>query len=243
MLKKILKYGSLAAISCYLLFALTIIPAQKDDNCCKELELEIKGNRLGTIDNAEIIDMLKTEGLMPTGKVMDSISCLDIEQFIKKMSLIDECQAYKTNDKRVKLHIVCREPLLKICNRQGEIFYIDTHGYKIDDLKKPLILPVASGYIDEKMLNNEIRFVVTALKNDPFWLAQMEQIYFDNKKEAIITPRMGNHIIELGTVTDIEEKLKNVKEFYRKGLNTVGWNKYSKLNVKISNKVICTKRE
>ena len=54
---------------------------------------------------------------------------------------------------------------------------------------------------------------------------------------------MGNHIIELGTVTDIEEKLKNVKEFYRKGLNTVGWNKYSKLNVKISNKVICTKRE
>ena len=54
---------------------------------------------------------------------------------------------------------------------------------------------------------------------------------------------MGNHVIELGTIRQIDEKFENLKAFYQKGLNTVGWNKYSKLNIKISNKVICTKRD
>jgi cell division protein FtsQ len=54
---------------------------------------------------------------------------------------------------------------------------------------------------------------------------------------------MGDHVIEIGTIRQLDEKLENVKTFYRKGLNTVGWNKYSRLNIKISDKVICTKRD
>ena len=93
------------------------------------------------------------------------------------------------------------------------------------------------------MLGYELKSIVKAIDNDPFWLAQIEQIYFNSEKEIIITPKMGNHIIELGNVRMLDKKLGNLKAFYTEALNTVGWDKYSKLNVKISNKVICTKRE
>ena len=187
--------------------------------------------------------MLRDEELFPEGKQMDSIRCYEIENFINAMTLIKECQVYKTNEKRVKVDVICREPVLKVLDRNGETYYVDIEGEKINDIKKPLLLPVASGEIDDSMIANELQSLVLAIAKDPFWLAQIEQIYFNEKKEAVMTPRMGNHIIELGSIKQLDEKLSNLKTFYQKGLNAVGWDKYSKLNIKISNKVICTKRE
>ena len=142
----------------------------------------------------------------------------------------------------IVVDIVCREPVLKVIDKCGSTYYVDIEGEKIADIKKPLRLPVASGEIDDTMIGKELLSVVAAIEKDPFWLAQIQQIYFNDKKEAIITPRLGDHIIELGSVRHIDEKLANLKTFYINGLGTVGWNKYSKLNIKISNKVICTKR-
>ena len=158
------------------------------------------------------------------------------------MTVVKECQVYKTNEKRVKIDIVCREPVLKVYDNSGNTYYVDIEGEKISDINKSLLLPVASGEIDDSMIRKELLSVVSAIADEPFWLAQIEQIYFNEKKEAIIVPRMGSHIIELGNIKNIEEKLENIKVFYTKGLNIVGWNKYSKLNIKISNKVICTEK-
>ena len=47
----------------------------------------------------------------------------------------------------------------------------------------------------------------------------------------------------LGKLDNFENKLARLKEFYKKGLNQVGWNKYSRINLEFSNQIICTKRE
>lgn len=243
MLKKILTYIATAAIVCYLVFAFVIVPMQKENDNSKGIVINIADNRLGTISNEDIEEMLNEEGLHPQERAIDSVSCSNIENFIKSMTLIKECRVYKTNSKRIVIDIVCREPVLKVIENSGATYYVDIEGEKIEGIRKPLRLPVASGEIDSAMVGNELRTVVSAIEKDPFWLAQIQQIHFDEKKEAIIIPRIGDHIIELGSVKQLDEKLENLKAFYTRGLNTVGWNKYSKLNIKISNKVICTKRE
>ena len=243
MLKKILTYITTVAIVCYLAFAFVIVPMQKENDNSKGIVIKIADNRLGTISTEDIEEMLNEEGLHPQDKMIDSVSCSDIENFINSMTLIKECQVYKTNGKRIVIDIVCREPVLKVIDKSGATYYVDIEGEKIEDIKKPLRLPVASGEIDDAMIGNELRTIVSAIEKDPFWLAQIQQIYFNDKKEAILVPRIGDHVIELGSVKQLNEKLENLKAFYTNALNTVGWNKYSKLNIKISNKVICTKRD
>ena len=243
MLKKILTYITTVAIVCYLVFAFVIVPMQKENDNSKGIVIKIADNRLGTISTEDIEEMLNEEGLHPQDKMIDSVSCSNIENFINSMTLIKECQVYKTNGKRIVIDIVCREPVLKVIDKSGATYYVDIEGEKIEDIKKPLRLPVASGEIDDAMIGNELRTIVSAIEKDPFWLAQIQQIYFNDKKEAILVPRIGDHIIELGSVKQLNEKLENLKAFYTNALNTVGWNKYSKLNIKISNKVICTKRD
>ena len=243
MLKKILTYITTVAIVCYLVFAFVIVPMQKENDNSKGIVIKIADNRLGTISTEDIEEMLNEEGLHPQDKMIDSVSCSDIENFINSMTLIKECQVYKTNGKRIVIDIVCREPVLKVIDKSGATYYVDIEGEKIEDIKKPLRLPVASGEIDDAMIGTELRTIVSAIEKNPFWLAQIQQIYFNDKKEAILVPRIGDHVIELGSVKQLNEKLENLKAFYTNALNTVGWNKYSKLNIKISNKVICTKRD
>ena len=56
-------------------------------------------------------------------------------------------------------------------------------------------------------------------------------------------PTAGDHLVYLGKLENFENKLARLKEFYQKGLNQVGWNKYSRISLEFSNQIICTKRE
>ena len=81
MLKKILKYILAIAILCYLAFAFVIVPLQKDNDSCRGVAIQITNNRLGTISNDDIVDMLRDGELYPEGENFNSISCSRIEEY------------------------------------------------------------------------------------------------------------------------------------------------------------------
>ena len=85
--------------------------------------------------------------------------------------------------------------------------------------------------------------IAKAISEDKFWSSQIEQIYFDNDRRITMVPRVGSHVIEFGEAVNIENKLEKLHTFYLNGMNKVGWNKYSKLNIEIEDKVICTQRK
>ena len=98
------------------------------------------------------------------------------------------------------------------------------------------------GYINDSIASNELMSIAGFINDDEFWNSQIEQIYFDNNRQITLIPRVGSHIIEFGKAENIEEKLEKLHTFYLNGMNKVGWNKYSKLNIEFSNKVICTQK-
>ena len=72
---------------------------------------------------------------------------------------------------------------------------------------------------------------------------RQEQINVTQAKELELVPRVGEHIIFLGKPGNYEEKFEKLKTFYEKGLNQVGWNKYSRISLEFNNQIICTKKE
>ena len=52
---------------------------------------------------------------------------------------------------------------------------------------------------------------------------------------------MGQHVIELGSTADFQEKLQRLRTFYREGLERVGWNKYKTISLAYDGQVVCTK--
>jgi cell division protein FtsQ len=88
----------------------------------------------------------------------------------------------------------------------------------------------------------DIYYLVDYIKNDSFWSAQIDQIYVDGNNEIDLIPRVGNHLIHLGTADNFAGKLRNLSEFYDKVLPAVGWNKYSVINLAFSDQIVCRRR-
>jgi len=88
----------------------------------------------------------------------------------------------------------------------------------------------------------DIYYLVSYIKGNSFWSAQIDQIYVDSNDEIVLVPRVGNHTIHLGTSEDFEGKLRNLKVFYEKVLPEVGWNKYSAINLAFSGQIVCRRR-
>ena len=69
-------------------------------------------------------------------------------------------------------------------------------------------------------------------------------------------PRIGDHIVHIGRLPDcknrterfagikkfMDVKMTRLSKFYKYGLSTVGWNKYSYIDIEFDNQIICRKK-
>lgn len=243
MFKKILIYSAAIIATCYILFALLFLTKKEEGALCKGLKIEITDGGTGTLSDEKVVSLLSAKGINPVNKPIDNVDCLEIETIIGNLSVVAECQAYKTYRGFIGIDIDCKIPIMQVFDINGKEFHIDNYGAVIDGTHNAMYLPVASGFITTDMADKELLTIARFLQDNRFWNEQIEQIFFTAKKEVLLIPRIGNHTIELGKVENLEKKLDKLKKFYRKGLNTVGWNKYKKINIEFDKQVICTKRD
>ena len=119
---------------------------------------------------------------------------------------------------------------------------MDSRGEILTQHSLAVQLPVATGYIDRRFASQDLLRVVRAIEGSEFWKAQVEQIDVTKEGYIQLVPRVGDHLLVLGTADDVERKLDRLMNFYEKGLDNVGWNKYRTISVAYDNQVVCKKR-
>ncbi len=110
-------------------------------------------------------------------------------------------------------------------------------------LERELNRVIVTGNVEKSFAMKDLYKFGVFLHNNKFWDALIEQIHVLPDRNIELVPRVGDHLVYLGKLDNFEDKLARLKEFYKKGLNQVGWNKYSRINLEFSNQIICTKRE
>lgn len=185
-----------------------------------------------------------------------------LEKIINTNPFIENAEVFSTIDGNLTISVIQRRPVLRVMNTRDEDFYIDKMGVFMPVSEKftaPVI--VANGYIfnsySEKKLYNldvntidtvsqrlmleQLYYLATVLEKDTFWNAQVEQLYVNEWQEIEMIPRIGNHKIILGDISNLNDKLYRLMGFYKKGLNNIGWNTYHTINLKFKNQVVCSK--
>ncbi len=86
---------------------------------------------------------------------------------------------------------------------------------------------------------------VEQIEDDGFWSAEIVQIVAKTTPsgalELELVPRSGDYTILFGGIENVELKLKKLLRFYKDGLNNIGWDTYSIINVKYDGQVVCSK--
>jgi len=183
------------------------------------------------------------------GKELRRINAHAVEKEIEKHQTILKAEVYKVIVKDstayqgiLGVRIRHREPVMRVMSSEGS-YYLDKSGEKIpvSDRYAARVL-VATGYFSDDFARKELLPFVLSLQKDHFWKAQLEQVYVEPDSNVLLTPLFGDHIIEMGSLENYAEKLRNVKAFYEQVMAKNSWNKYEQISVKYKNQIIAKKR-
>lgn len=244
MVKRILLSLLLLLVTAYLVLAVTAFNRKPASLVCSDVELIIKDTAYaGFITRKEVVGILEKKGISPIGKELERVRSKTLETELAKHPLIDRVECYKTPSGKLCVEVSQRIPVLRVMGADGENYYIDNKGTVMPpDAKCVAHLAVATGSVEKSFAVRDLYKFALFLQGNAFWKAQVEQIHVLPGNRVELVPRVGDHLIYLGRLDDFEQKLQRVRLFYEKGLNKVGWNKYSRISVEFGNQVICTKK-
>lgn len=253
-----------SSILLYLILSLSFVDSKRKQTICSKVEVNI----LDSLDDRfvseeEVQDFIHDLEMKVRGEPASSINIREIEQYLENKPAIHHAQLYFTANGDLHIEIDQRNPIVRVINAKGRSYYLDRHGVIIP-LKSNYAshVLVASGEIveffevarteklscpdsyhgDKNYTICKIHDMAAFIHDHPFWESQIEQIYLNKKGEFELIPRVGGHIIHLGSYKGFRDKFRHLKAFYQKGLNNVGWNQYLEINLKYDNQIICTKR-
>jgi cell division protein FtsQ len=164
---------------------------------------------------------------------------------------VREADIFMGQNGLLNIRVEQRKPMFRIINQQGQSYYVEKSGMKIPFVKKHTVrVPVLSGNIAE-MMEDSTHVKTTTLKEatlvfekilaDPFWTAQIEQVYVDNFQEFLLIPKVGNHTIVVGNTERLQEKFDMLKTFYFEGLSKTGWHVYREIDLRYKGQIVARK--
>jgi cell division protein FtsQ len=194
-----------------------------------------------------------------------NLNTAELEKALNAHQAIENAEVSEDLNGEIKLEILQRTPVLRVINKSGESYYIDSQD-KLMPLNENYTAHVliASGELfepydrryqfsvaqiaknklfSEVSMLDDVLAVAKKINADTVLSAMIHQIYVNKDKDIELFPVVGNHRVIFGENKDTGEKLNKLKLFYTEGLNkSDSWTKYSAINLKYKNLVVCTKK-
>jgi cell division protein FtsQ len=239
-----------------IIVSLSFVNKEEEKIRCKKIKVSITPkDELLFIDREAVLKTIHPMGneKQIEGKKITELNTPLIEHKLNRNDFIKRAQVFTDMNGELQVKVEQRRPILRIIKTDGSTFYIDEEGRKMPvSLVFTAHVPVASGNIFEEykardtmhtFVGTELHKIATYVDKDAFWKAQIEQIFVTAESEFLLIPKIGDHTIAFGTSENIEEKFEKLMVFYREGLSRVGWDKYSTINLKYRNQVVCTRKK
>ena len=225
----------------YFVFSLMYFSGREKTNVCKNLEIVLAdSSNIQLITQKDIAQILEENELNPLGKTIKFIRTESIEDILHKNPMIKVAECYKTPTGTVTVRIEQRCPKFRVVG--FESYYID-----IDRKPMPIspnyaaYVPVVSGRVTVSMAKGKMFDFITYIVDNPFWNAQIEQIYVRDDLKIELVPRVSDAIIVLGTLDNYQSNLEKLYKLYQKGFNVIGWNKYKVIDLQYKDQIVCSK--
>lgn len=174
---------------------------------------------------------------------MSEVNTLEILDTILNNKMVKSAKVYTAKGGKVVVSIYQKEPVLRVISNSKGSFYIDSNRETMPvSSHYTVYVPVATGAIDEDFAQNELYDFVMYLNENPYWDAWVDQIVVKSNQDVELIPRVGDFRIAFGKLENYNEKFSRFALFIEKGLNVVGWNRYSVINLSFDNQVVCTRK-
>ena len=226
-----------------IIFLLAFTNTRYSNKTCIDYRINLADENTSLITRNEIILLMKSIQDSIVGTTITEVPIDEIERKIESLNDVQNAEVYINMEGMLHIDVIQKKAIIRISPKEGKDFYMDSEG-SIFGLSHNYTehLLIANGNIQDSTDYMTVLDLAKYISSDSLWNAQIIQIYLKDNKEIELVPRVGNHTILLGDITNYQEKLRKLYLFYEKGVNQVGWNDYKEINLKFRNQIVCVKR-
>src|SRR5574344_1984463 len=215
---------------------------------CRAIHVTLLDSSLNKfVSKNEVVDIINSYNGTVIGKQNGKINLGNLENLLNMKSAVKESQVSLTRDGVLNIQIKQRKPIIRIETENGG-FYIDEDAFVFPLIEKytsyiPISITPEKQTLKQMDSTNCIRKLLKLgkfLQENPFWNAQIEQIYFQQNGNVAMYTRVGKQRIVFGELEDIPQKFKKLYAFYKYVIPNTGWDKYSTVSLKFKKQIVCT---
>ena len=217
-----------------------------------DIQVELVGESAQALfmDEIAIRAILNDQGIQ-VGLAIEKINLTQLEQFIEKTEWIKNAEFFINNQLVLEVKIEQRIPIARVFTASGTSFYIDNEGTRLP-LKQLTVLnlPVFTGFpTDQSKLSKpdsallkDVLFFAKTIQKDSFFMAQVAQVNIEPNGTFEMVPTLGDHLVLLGTVDQLEDKLNRLFTFYKNVWVPSGINAYQYIDCRFNHQIVALKK-
>jgi cell division protein FtsQ len=217
---------------------------------CREIQLNFDEEQTIKLSRQEIIRLVNAADNKIIGKRLKDINSEIIEQEVNTHNAILRADAYKTVVRDttglkgiLAVKVVHRTPVMRVMTQDAN-YFMDAEGARFPtSTRYSANVIIVTGNVSENLARNSLLPLIMYISEDEFWKAQIKQVHIDRNEEILLTPLVGNQLIEFGTAENYRAKLRNLMAFYEQVITSNNWDKYERISLKYRNQIIAKKRD
>ncbi|GAA5220933.1 cell division protein FtsQ/DivIB [Membranihabitans marinus] len=201
------------------------------------------------LDSADIVRSIHT--IYPKGVVgleAKDLKLDSMEVALRNNPFVDHVELYLDKNAKLRIEVQEKSPLLRVLSLKGDNLYIDRQGWAmpLSDHYTARVV-VVTGHlpkivkevpVDSVAILNNIFEIAKAIDRDKFMSDFISEIHVDHQSKITLIPVVGDFVISVSDVANIDEKMDNLKIFLRDGLSRIGWDKYSELSIDYNHQIV-----
>lgn len=226
----------------------------KDEARVNNININIqKIDGVAYISENEIASVLKkSAGKELKHQPIGSLDLAYLEKELMGLRWVKRAELFIDNRNVLQINIEQHKPVARVFTRAANSFFISDNStilpYRSSVKER---MPLFTGFTGntahlnhgDSLLIGDIVNIAGFLKDDNFWMAQIDQIDITSGGAFEMVPKLGNQIIRFGDGTDYKIKFSKLLAFYKQVLNRTGWERYAVIDLRYKDQVVAERRD
>lgn len=226
----------------YLFVTLSFVTSENKQLKCKKISIYFdKKGENNFIDKKDIINIIKKNQIPITGIELNKIDRDKIEKIIENNKYVKKAEAYFNTNHEMIIEISPKEAVFRVITNNENYFVDSERNILPVNVKGNAHVHIVLGDVSKKMAKNKLFNLISKIRNDNFWNAQVDHLVINKKNEVDIFVKVGIHRIRFGKIENIDDKFRNILAFYKQGMKYNRWDKYKLIDARFKNQIVCEK--
>lgn len=214
------------------------------------------------LTSADVDSLILTHCPTLLDRDIKDVDSKGIAKMLRRHPYVQSAEAKMSMGGKLVVNVIQRTPVLRMFYQDNE-YYISRQGTCMPlsamhycdiivgstECEEPLLRRPTAIMLDDTANHNQPRsllmlwVVASYISDNPRYQNVFDQVAIGQGGDIYLIPKLGDIAIVLGDTTRLEEKFNNLWAFFNKGINQVGWDAYSRINLKYKDQVVCTRKE